>query len=137
MPTISVKAMVTIGGSISLGFGAWHLFVPSIWRWYSYIDPGATELHVAVRATNTFFSLSLILFGGISLLFVWGERANRYSITVVLAALSILWLTRVIFQIIHPQGSMSPLLQYGMLAVFVVVFLCYAISLFLTLTQPR
>jgi hypothetical protein len=123
--------MVIIGSGISLGFGVWHFFVPSIWHWYSYIDQDATELHVAVRATNAFLSLSLVLFGGIGLLLVCGERSNGYSIGIVLAALSILWLVRVIFQIVYPQGSASPLLQYGMLTVFVIVFLCYAISLFL------
>jgi len=41
-----------------------------------------------------------------------------------------LWLTRVVFQLVYPQGSANPVLQYGMLATFTVVFLCYAISLF-------
>jgi hypothetical protein len=39
-------------------------------------------------------------------------------------------MTRVVFQLVYPQGSASPVLQYGMLVAFTVVFLCYAISLF-------
>ena len=36
-----------IGSSASIGFGIWHFFVPGAWKWYSYIDPNATELIVA------------------------------------------------------------------------------------------
>jgi hypothetical protein len=40
-------------------------------------------------------------------------------------------MTRVVFQLVYPQGSANPVLQYGMLAAFIVVFLCYAIPLFI------
>lgn len=36
------------------------LFFPGMWKWYSYIDPNATELIAAIRAINMFFSLSLV-----------------------------------------------------------------------------
>lgn len=124
-----IKVLVTIGSSASIGFGLWHFFVPWIWHWVSYIDPQATELFVAVRAINVFFSLSLVMFGLLNLLFIWGGQANRYSIVVLLAATSLLWLTRVVLQLVYPQGSMSPILQYGMLATFVLVTLCYTVSL--------
>ena len=84
LPGIAKKLIagkpVTMGSSASIGFGLWHLFVPRMWRWYSYIDPSATELVLAVRAINVFFSLSLVLFGLLNVLFVWGGKANRYSI---------------------------------------------------------
>jgi hypothetical protein len=53
-----VKILVTLGSSASTGFGIWHFFVPKAWNWYSYIDIAATELILAVRAINVFFSLS-------------------------------------------------------------------------------
>lgn len=123
-----VKVLVTLGSSVSVGFGIWHFFVPQIWKWYSYIDGAATELVAAVRAINAFFSLSLVLFGVVNLLLVYGGRSNRYSVLVMLAATSILWITRVVFQVIHPQGSLYPGLQYGMLSVFVLVTLCYLLA---------
>lgn len=126
-----VKILVTIGSSASIGFGIWHFFVPKAWNWYSYIDPKATELIVAVRAINVFFSLSLVLFGILNMLFIYGDRANRYSIIVMLAATCILWLTRLVFQLVYPQGSITPLLQYGMLSVFMLINLCYMISLYI------
>jgi hypothetical protein len=130
-----VKILVTVGSVSSIGFGVWHFFVPSIWNWYSYIDINATELVVAIRAINGFFSLSLVLFGVVNILFIYGDQSNRYSITVMLAVTCILWLTRVVFQVIYPQGSVSPLLQYGMLSAFIIVSLCYIISLYIVVTQ--
>ncbi len=126
-----VKILVLIGSFASIGFGIWHFFVPEIWKWYSYIDVNATELVAAVRAINVFFSLALVLFGVVNILFIYGDKSNKYSIVVMLAATSILWITRVIFQIICPQGSINPLLQYGMLSAFIIVSLCYIISLYI------
>jgi len=130
-----VKILMAIGSCVSIGFGIWHFFVPKAWNWYSYIDARATELIVAIRAINVFFSLSLVLFGMLNLLFVYGGKANRYSIIVMLAATSILWLTRLVFQILYPQGTINPLLQYGMLSAFIIVNLCYLISLWIVASQ--
>jgi hypothetical protein len=126
---LAARILVILGSSASIGFGIWHFFVPEAWKWYSYIDANATELVTAVRAINAFFSLSLVLFGVVNILLIYGDRSNRYSITVVLAATCILWLTRVAFQVIYPQGSLYPGLQYGMLSAFVIVSLCYIIAL--------
>ena len=130
-----VKILVMIGSIASIGFGIWHFFVPTAWKWYSYIDGSATELVAAVRAINAFFSLSLVLFGIVNILLIYGGRSNRYSIIVLLAATCILWLTRVVFQIIYPQGSLYPGLQYGMLSAFVIIALCYLVSLTMMVFQ--
>jgi hypothetical protein len=130
-----VRILVMIGSCASIGFGIWHFSVPQAWKWYSYIDVNATELVAAVRAINAFFSLSLVLFGMVNILLIYGDRSNRYSIIVVLAATCILWLTRVSFQVIYPQGSLYPGLQFGMLSAFVIVSLCYLVSLLSMLFQ--
>ena len=124
-----VKILVIIGSLSSIGFGIWHFFVPRVWNWYSFIDPKASELVVAVRAINVFFSLVLVLFGVINFLFIYANHANRYSIIVMLSATSILWLTRLAFQLIYPQGSLYPGLRYGLLAAFVMITLCHTIPL--------
>jgi hypothetical protein len=126
-----VKILAGIGSIASIGFGLWHFFVPKAWKWYSYIDPNAKELITAVRAINIFFSLSLVLFGILNIILIYSNKSNRYSIVVVLAATCILWLTRSLTQIVFPQGSLYPGLQYGMLAAFLAITLCYLISLFI------
>jgi len=130
-----IKILVMIGSITSIGFGIWHFSVPTGWNWYSYIDVNATELVAAVRAINVFFSLSLVLFGIVNILFIYGDKSNRYSIIVMLTATCILWLTRVAFQFIYPQGSMNPLLQYGMLSAFIIVSMCYVIPLYHIVTE--
>jgi len=129
-----VKILVSFGSLASIGFGIWHFFVPRAWKWYSYIDANATELVAAVRAINVFFSLSLVLFGIINILFIFGDRSNRYSIIVMLVATSILWLTRSIFQLIYPQGSLFLGLQYGLLIAFTVISLCFIIPMIMMLS---
>ena len=126
---LMLKVLVMIGSSASIAFGVWHFFVPKAWNWYAHIDTHATELVAAVRAINAFFSLSLVLFGVMNMLLIYGDRSNRYSVTVMLAATCVLWLTRVVFQVVYPQGTLYPGLQYGTLSAFVIVTLCYAIPL--------
>src|SRR5574342_5323 len=108
MMNLLVKILVIIGSSASIGFGIWHFFVPETWKWYSYIDINTTELVAAVQAINAFFSLSLVLFGVVNILLIYGDKSNRYSIIVMLAATCVLWITRVSFQVIYPQGSLYP-----------------------------
>jgi hypothetical protein len=126
---MSVKILATVAGLVTMGFGIWHFFVPKVWNWYSYIDAAAPELIIAVRAINVFFSLSLVLFGLMNIFLAFGNRSGKYSKIIVLSATCVLWLVRVLFQVIHPQGSASPTLQYGMLSVFIAVLLCYLVSL--------
>lgn len=131
------KFLVVTGSVISIGFGIWHFTVPYTWNWFSYITPNATELVVAVQAINTFFSLSLVLFGAVNLLLIYGNKANNYSIAVMLTATSILWITRVALQIVYPQGSINPALQYGMLLAFIITALCYIIPLISIIRQAN
>ena len=80
----SSKISVAVSGCVSIGFGVWHFFVPAIWNWYSYIDVQATELVIAVRAINVFFSLCLVLFGSMNILLIFDGKASRFSLMVVL-----------------------------------------------------
>ncbi|MHB1315762.1 MAG: hypothetical protein ACYCX2_09805 [Christensenellales bacterium] len=125
-----IKILVSFGSICTTAFGVWHFFVPGLWDWYSYISPQATELVLAVRAINVFFSLCLVLVGIANMLFVYFSP-NRFSLIVMLSVSVILWGTRCLLQIIYPQGSLSALLQYGMLSAFIFIFICFFISLLL------
>lgn len=123
------KTLTYIGSLITIGFGIWHFFVPTIWKWYSYMDVKATELLLAVRATNIFFSLSLVLFGLLNIVLISSSHSSKQTIITILVVDIILWLTRVVLQIAAPQGTMNPYLQYGMLGSFLFVLLLYAAAL--------
>ena len=86
MPRLLTKMLTTGASLVSIGFGVWHFFVPKIWNWYSYMDAAATELIVAVRAINVFFSLSLVLFGLVNLFLVFDPRGRKYPLMIVLGA---------------------------------------------------
>ncbi|MFH0992872.1 MAG: hypothetical protein V1761_00825 [bacterium] len=111
-------------------FGIWHFFIPEQWNWYSYMSPDAPELVVAVRAVNVFFSLSLVLIGGADLLIIL-VGTDRFARIIMLMLSVILWTVRVLMQIIAPQGSAMPALQYGMLAGFSIIWACFIIALML------
>ncbi len=129
-----IKLLTTFGSLVTIGFGIWHFTVPSAFKWYSYIIPSATELVLAVRAVNLLFSLCLVLFGVANLIFLYA-LPNQQALAVMLALTCILWGARLVTQLVEPQGSVNPLMQYGMLAAFIVVFLCFAASFALTILK--
>lgn len=126
-----IKMLTTFGSLVSIGFGIWHFFVPKIWNWYAYIEKSATELVLAVRAINIFFSLMLVLLGIANLLILYKTPQDKFSLLVLLAVSAVLWTLRVVMQIIYPQGSQNPFLQYSLLLIFIIVCVCFALSLFL------
>lgn len=132
---MAVQVLTAIGGIGTIGFGVWHFFVPKAYGWYGYIAADATELTAAVRAVNVFFSLSLVLFGLLGIIFVFAPQSNAFAVRVILGASALLWLVRVVMQMIFPQGSISPALQYGMLAAFVMIFGIYAAGFALSLLK--
>jgi hypothetical protein len=134
---IWINILTTFGSIISIGFGVWHFFVPKIWNWYAYIDERATELIIAVRAINIFFSLSLILLGIANLLLVFKIPQDKFSLMVLLSVSAILWGVRSILQIIYPQGSYNPVLQYSMLFIFILIFVCFTLSLLLVYKNKK
>jgi hypothetical protein len=131
-----IKILVSFGSIITAGFGVWHFFVPKLWDWYSYIASQATELVAAVRAINIFFSLCLVLIGVADMLFVYFQP-NRFPLIVMLSVSVILWAVRCLMQILYPQGSISPMLQYGMLSAFMIVLICFLASLLLVIFNKQ
>jgi hypothetical protein len=129
-----IKILTTLGSMLTIAFGAWHFTVPAKWQWYRYIDPSASELVLAVRAINVFFSLSLVLIGLANLIFLY-VVPGKTPLAVMLALSGLLWGVRCVLQIVYPQGSMNPTLQYGMLITFLLVFLCFLISFLLLMRK--
>lgn len=124
------KISATVASLITIGFGVWHFFIPSIWKWYAYFPENVRELIVAIRAINFFFSLSMVLMGSLCLLFLWHNDEKVFYVKALLISMIILWGTRVLLQVIYPQGSASALLQYGMLGIFTLTLVLYIMSMF-------
>lgn len=129
METLFQRICFISGGVITLCFGVWHLFVPSIHKWFSYIPYTPLELKNAITATNFFLSLSLILFGVLSLCSYYLFRTNTSVMRLVCLLLVVLWTARLTYQIFVPQGLMIPYLRYYLLIMFIIPLVCFAISL--------
>jgi hypothetical protein len=69
-----------------------------------------------------------MLMAAVNVLLVLAREPSRYVLQVVLAASTLLWVARVVMQLLFPQGSMRPALQYGMLATFLALAAAYAAS---------
>lgn len=130
LPT-TVRLLVIVPSVVTIGFGTWHFVVPSVWDWYGAIVPEATELVLAVRAINFLFSLCLVLQGGVTLALVLRHPPERFALTLMLGASIILWGSRVVLQLVYPQGTPIPGVAPGMLVTFVVTFLAFAAALVL------
>jgi len=131
----TISILIISGSIISIGFGIWHFFVPGIWNWYSYIDQKATELVLAIRAINFFFSLLLVLLGIANVIFVCVKSIDKIARITLFSISSFLWASRIVMQIIYPQGSQNPILQNSMFSVFVLTFLCFSIALLYLITN--
>jgi hypothetical protein len=127
-----IKLLVSVGSISTAAFGIWHFFVPNLYNWYSWISPQATELVLAIRATNVFFSLCLVLIGTANMLFAFIPK-NRFALTVMLSISVILWGVRCLMQIFYPQGSIKLILQVGMLSAFLLIFICFLAALMLVI----
>ena len=111
---------------ITLGFGVWHYAVPAMYKWFSYMPSIPDELRNGITAANFFLSTTLTLLGAYTLVVVFTRSEN---IKVHLIVMSILWLSRVVYQIVKPQGTMIPGLPMILICVFSLTALCFIIPL--------
>jgi len=123
------QPLCIIGSLVTLAFGFWHFVVPYLYKWFSYTPRIPLELKNGILATNYFLSVCLVLLGGLSLyIFIWKQK-EKSTVRAILIVMNILWLNRVLYQIIKPQGLMIPGLRIGLLIVFTISFLLFLIPL--------
>lgn len=126
--TVLEKILLVVGGSITLCFGVWHFFVPVKYNWFSYFPSLPSELKRAIEASNFFLSTMLVLFGILTIYFTISEASE---VKIMMIMMSVLWLTRTIYQIVEPQGSLIPCLSVLLTVVFFATSLCFIIPLIL------
>lgn len=85
--------------------GIMHFFVPYSFNWYSYIPDAPIEIYQSINYVNFCFSLLLT---GISLLLIVVQRklfAGSKELKLFYVFFVLVWLSRVIIQIIWPWPS--------------------------------
>jgi hypothetical protein len=96
------KLLYYIGLTLSMLVGIWHFFVPSMFKWYSYIPIEYENLIVGVDWTNFFFSF---LLAGISILLIaFGKKvfSGSKDVLVFYGFIVFTWLCRVAITFIEP-----------------------------------
>lgn len=116
-----------VGCIIHSGFAIWHFFVPQLYRWFDYVPSMPDELKNAITATNFFLAAALLVLGVESLVITVAWWEHRSVIGLTLWGMGILWVLRVGYQLLRPQGTMIPGLPVGLLIVFSITALCFLI----------
>lgn len=131
--TTGQKIFILSGLIINLMFGLWHLFVPKLYKWFTYIPDTPLELKNAITATNFFLSLSLILISVMAFLFYQNSDPSKMVLQIICLPLGLLWTARLIYQIFIPQGIMIHNLRYYLIIIFLIPTCCFIIPLIQTL----
>jgi hypothetical protein len=122
------RATEMVGGLITVGFGIWHFFIPSMFGWYDYLQDDPVELSRGVGASNFFLSFSLSLIGATSVAFPSLFPDSGSANTAWLWANVGLWTARSIYQAVAPQGTQVNGLAQSMLAGFIATDLLFLFS---------
>ncbi|TFF91233.1 hypothetical protein EU545_04955 [Candidatus Thorarchaeota archaeon] len=122
-----MKRITLLGVSIHTGIGVWHFFVPTLYGWNDYLSAVPSELVNGIMATNFFFSLLMTLVGVLALLHFFRHWDEPRTTRAFLILLSVLWVVRVIYQALQPQGTMIPGLSVVLLLVFIMTAVLFVI----------
>jgi hypothetical protein len=109
---------------ISCMIGIGHFFAPYSFKWYSYIPNAPIEIYQSINYINFCFSFLLT---GISFVLIMVQKplfAGLKELKIFYVFFNLVWLTRVIIQIIWPWPSSLQLwLVIGFTMEFMFVFI--------------
>lgn len=120
---------------IGIFVGIWHFFAPYISQWFSYIPNAPTEIIQSINYINFCFSFML---AGISLLLIIVQKKlfeGSKELRAFYAFFSLIWLSRIIIQLIWPWPSS---LQLWLVVAFSTEFILTLIPMmFLIRNAPK
>jgi hypothetical protein len=101
----TMMIMSRIACIVGLIVGIWHFFVPYSSEWFSYIPSAPTEIYQSINYVN--FCFSFLLAGFSLLLLVMQERLfeGLKELRIFYAFFNLLWLSRIIIQLVWPWPS--------------------------------
>lgn len=129
------ELLLNLGLIISLGFGIFHFFIPSIFKWFSYIPDAPHNLIVSIKWTNYFFSLLLT---GLSLLLLLfqGRILKKDAMAIIFYIfIVIVWLCRIFITIIIPFNGTYDLTFLIQILIFLAEFIILVIPIVLILYE--
>ena len=124
------KVLFNIACIIGVLLGIWHLFVPYLSQWFSYIPNAPTEIIQSINYINFCFSFML---AGFSLLLIIVQKRlfdGLKELKAFYAFFTLIWLSRVIIQLIWPWPSNLQLwlvIAFSMEFIFTLIPMIYLI----------
>lgn len=115
----STKVLFNIACIISFMVGLVHFFAPYAFKWYSYILDAPVEIYQSINYINFCFSFLLSGFSLILLLVQKQLFAGLKELKIFYFFFILLWLSRVIVQIVWPWPSS---LQFWLVVAFALEF---------------
>lgn len=123
-----VRTCLWVGGVCTSGMGAYHFFLPTMFRWSEYVQ-GAPQPIWAIFAMNVMLSF-LMLWGGLTTIFIaWKRDGFGTTARFVTMGMAVFWLLNASYQGVRPPPFPVPL-RIGFLALAVFLALLYAMALF-------
>ena len=129
MPMSGSEAAVLFGGVLSLGMFLFHLGFPKLFAWERDLKSVSESGCGILQTIHLALLLLFLLFGMISLLYC-KELARCHGLAFgVCLFYSLFWLWRMVWQIVyfHPSGKRHVWLHRVLIAVFLVLWLAYAL----------
>lgn len=114
-----ISLFYNIACIISCTVGILHFFAPYSFRWYSYIPDAPIEIYQSINYVNFCFSFLLAGFSFILLLMQKQLFSDMKELKIFYAFLVLVWLSRVIIQIVWPWPSS---LQFWLVFAFSIEF---------------
>ena len=121
------RVLMITGGIVTIGFGLWHFAVPWLYDWFNYMPSVPDELTNAIIATDLFLSICLVLLGALATLVGMFQWYHHPAGKLVLWLMSVLWIARLGYQVVKPQGTMITGLPAILLVIFGITALCFLI----------
>jgi len=123
---VSLQIVLAVVSSISIFIGIWHIILPYVRKWFEHMSEAPVEIRNSIEATNFFFSLFLIMLGIFSIYLTFWQWTNIEVLQFFLVSMSVLLLSRIIFQIVKLKGSKSKQ-EFMILGIFCVILLLYLV----------
>jgi hypothetical protein len=90
------------GGGLSLGMGAFHLFLPTIFGWSAAMRSAPSSLQWATASLNVFWSLLILLTGALVLAIAWRRWQQQPAGRAALAMLAGYWALHTAYLVAQP-----------------------------------
>jgi hypothetical protein len=128
---------LTIAASCSSAMGAYHFFLPSMFRWAAFLKKVPEPIPWALFSINFFFSFLLLAGGILTFVTVRQLRRSSHLDRGILFAMAAFWLANSLYQVFLPMPLPARLwpLHAVLLGFAAMTLLAYLVSLVTTRTS--